>query len=148
MNPTPHADPSRADQSKGLVLVVEDERAISDLLRMYLSREGFGVHVATDGPSGLSFARTLHPMAIILDVGLPGMDGKELARLLRRQAATAGARLLALSGYAQAHEQKAARQAGFDHYLVKPVDVQQLRQLLQAEVGARDLGSGSGSGTD
>lgn len=83
MNPTLTADQSRADQSKGLVLVVEDERAISDLLRMYLSREGFGVHVATDGPSGLSFARTLHPVAIILDVGLPGMDGTEVCRQLR-----------------------------------------------------------------
>ena len=83
MNPTPTADQLRTDQSKGLVLVVEDERAISDLLRMYLSREGFGVHVATDGLSGLSFARTLHPVAIILDVGLPGMDGTEVCRQLR-----------------------------------------------------------------
>ena len=68
---------------KGLVLVVEDERAISDLLRMYLTREGFGVHVATTGPDGLSYARTLHPAAIILDVGLPGMDGTEVCRQLR-----------------------------------------------------------------
>jgi DNA-binding response OmpR family regulator len=83
MNPTPAAEQSRADQGKGLVLVVEDERAISDLLRMYLSREGFGVHVASDGPSGLSFARTLHPVAIILDVGLPGIDGTEVCRQLR-----------------------------------------------------------------
>ena len=71
------------ESPKGLVLVVEDERAISDLLRMYLTREGFGVHVATDGPSGLSYARTLHPVAIVLDVGLPGMDGTEVCRQLR-----------------------------------------------------------------
>lgn len=68
---------------KGLVLVVEDERAISDLLRMYLAREGFGVHVASDGISGLQAARSLHPVAIILDVGLPGMDGTEVCRQLR-----------------------------------------------------------------
>ena len=68
---------------KGLVLVVEDERAISDLLRMYLSREGFGVHVESDGVAGLSAARNLHPVAIILDVGLPGMDGTEVCRQLR-----------------------------------------------------------------
>lgn len=71
------------ETAKGLVLVVEDERAISDLLRMYLTREGFGVHVATDGPSGLSYAKTLHPVAIVLDVGLPGMDGTEVCRQLR-----------------------------------------------------------------
>ncbi len=70
---------------KGLVLVVEDERAISDLLRMYLSREGYGVHVATTGPDGLSYARTLHPIAIVLDVGLPGIDGTEVCRQLRAE---------------------------------------------------------------
>ena len=68
---------------KGLVLVVEDERAISDLLRMYLSREGFGVHVEADGVAGLAAARNLHPVAIILDVGLPGIDGTEVCRQLR-----------------------------------------------------------------
>jgi len=68
---------------KGLVLVVEDERAISDLLRMYLSREGFGVHVESDGVAGLAAARQLHPVAIILDVGLPGIDGTEVCRQLR-----------------------------------------------------------------
>jgi len=83
MNPSPSAEQSRSDQGKGLVLVVEDERAISDLLRMYLAREGFGVHVASDGSSGLSFARTLHPVAIILDVGLPGIDGTAVCRQLR-----------------------------------------------------------------
>lgn len=83
MNPSHSAEQSRSDQGKGLVLVVEDERAISDLLRMYLSREGFGVHVASDGSSGLSFARTLHPVAIILDVGLPGIDGTAVCRQLR-----------------------------------------------------------------
>lgn len=66
-----------------MVLVVEDERAISDLLRMYLTREGFGVHVAADGVAGLSAARTLHPVAIVLDVGLPGMDGTAVCRALR-----------------------------------------------------------------
>lgn len=70
---------------RGVVLVVEDERAISDLLRIYLSREGFGVHVSTTGPDGLSAARTLHPVAILLDVGLPGMDGTEVCRQLRAE---------------------------------------------------------------
>lgn len=71
------------DAFRGLVLIVEDERAISDLLRLYVSREGFGVHVATDGQSALAAARTLHPVAIVLDVGLPVMDGTEVCRRLR-----------------------------------------------------------------
>ena len=74
---------SEAGLRRRRVLIVEDERAISDLLRLYLSREGFGVHVATDGPSGLQAARTLHPAAIILDVGLPGISGFETLRQIR-----------------------------------------------------------------
>ena len=69
--------------AKGLVLVVEDEEHIRDLLKMYLSREGFGVHTEKDGAAGLSAARRLHPVAIVLDVGLPSMDGTEVCRALR-----------------------------------------------------------------
>jgi DNA-binding response OmpR family regulator len=68
---------------KGLVLVVEDEKSIADLERLYLTREGFGVHVETDGRGGLSAARALRPAAIVLDVGLPVIDGTEVCRALR-----------------------------------------------------------------
>ena len=68
---------------RGLVLVADDERAIADVLRLYLAREGFGVHVSPDGPSALVDARRLRPSAIILDVGMPGMDGTEVCRQLR-----------------------------------------------------------------
>jgi two-component system, OmpR family, response regulator len=84
---TPYRDfvtePASNGSSRGLVLVVEDERPIADLLRLYLSRDGFGVHVETDGSAGLVAARSLHPVAIVLDVGLPGMDGTEVCRRLR-----------------------------------------------------------------
>lgn len=70
---------------RGLVLVVEDEKAISDLLRLYLQREGYSVHAEFDGPGGLTAARTKHPAAVILDVGLPGMDGTEVCRTLRAE---------------------------------------------------------------
>ena len=63
--------------------MVEDERPIADLLRLYLSREGFGVQVETDGTAALAAARSVHPVAIVLDVGLPGMDGTEVCRRLR-----------------------------------------------------------------
>lgn len=69
--------------ARGLVLVVEDELVIADLQRLYLTREGFGVHVETDGRAGLAAARTLHPVAIVLDVGLPTLDGTEVCRALR-----------------------------------------------------------------
>ena len=70
---------------RGLVVVVEDEKAISDLLSLYLSREGYGVHTEFDGPAGLAAARTRQPVAVILDVGLPGMDGTQICRTLRAE---------------------------------------------------------------
>ena len=70
---------------RGLVLVVEDEKPISDLLRLYLTREGFGVHTEFDGVGGLTAARTRYPVAIVLDVGLPGIDGTEVCRQLRAE---------------------------------------------------------------
>lgn len=69
--------------ARGLVLVIEDEPAIADLQRLYLTREGFGVHVETDGRAGLAAARSMHPVAIVLDVGLPILDGTEVCRALR-----------------------------------------------------------------
>ncbi len=71
------------EQVKGLVLVAEDERPIADLLKLYLSREGFGVHIEHDGVGALAAIRSLKPVAVILDVGLPAMDGTEVCRQLR-----------------------------------------------------------------
>ncbi|QFZ17050.1 response regulator transcription factor [Saccharothrix syringae] len=68
---------------RGLVLVVEDERAIADLVTLYLRRDGFGVHVEADGRSALAAVRRLRPVAVLLDVGLSGMDGVEVCRELR-----------------------------------------------------------------
>lgn len=70
-------------EQRPLILVVEDEPPIADVLRMYLDRSGFDVAVATDGPAGLTAVRDRHPDAVILDVGLPGMDGTEICRRMR-----------------------------------------------------------------
>jgi DNA-binding response OmpR family regulator len=67
------------------VLVVEDERVVADLMSLYLRRDGFGVHVEADGAAGLSAVRRLHPVAVVLDVGLPGLDGVEVCRRLRAE---------------------------------------------------------------
>ncbi|MCM0674604.1 response regulator transcription factor [Micromonospora phytophila] len=70
-------------QQRGLVLVVEDEPAIADLVRLYLSRDGFGVHLERDGAAGLAAARRLRPVACVLDISLPGLAGTEVCRRLR-----------------------------------------------------------------
>ena len=70
---------------RGLVVVIEDEKPIAELLRLYLTREGFDVHTEFDGNTGLSAVRSLSPVAVIVDVGLPGMDGTEICRTLRAE---------------------------------------------------------------
>jgi len=73
------------DHPKGLVLIVEDEPAIRDLLSLYFHRAGYGVHLESRGDLGLEAARRLDPVAIVLDVGLPGMDGTDVCRTLRQE---------------------------------------------------------------
>ena len=73
------------DASRGLVLVVEDESAIAEIIRMHLSRAGYGVQVERDGAAALGAVRSLKPVAVILDIGLPGMDGVEVCRRLRAE---------------------------------------------------------------
>src|ERR1700712_4118131 len=94
-NPDVSGIPDRSDVStvrrvstdtvaaRGLILVVEDESAIADLIRMHLSRAGYGVQIDRDGAAGLAAVRTLKPAAVILDIGLPGMDGVEVCRTMR-----------------------------------------------------------------
>jgi DNA-binding response OmpR family regulator len=110
--------------SKGLVLVVEDERAIADLERLYLSREGFGVHVETDGTAGLAAARRLHPTAIILDVGLPGLDGTEVCRRLRADGDWTP--VLFVTARDDEVDRVLGLELGADDYLTKPFSPREL----------------------
>jgi DNA-binding response OmpR family regulator len=84
-NPAPSVPGSTTTVSaqRGLVLVVEDEPAIGDIIRLYLTKAGYGVHVERDGLVGLAAIRRLKPAAVILDVGLPGLDGVEVCRRMR-----------------------------------------------------------------
>jgi len=70
---------------RGLIMVVEDEAAIADVMRLNLAKAGYGVHVERDGMSGLAAIRALKPAAVILDIGLPGLDGIEVCRRLRSE---------------------------------------------------------------
>lgn len=105
-------------ESKGLVLVVEDEKAIADLLRMYLSREGFGVHVEHDGAAGLAAARQMRPVAIVLDVGLPKMDGTQVCRELR--AAGDWTPILFCTARDEEVDRILGLEMGADDYITKP----------------------------
>jgi two-component system CheB/CheR fusion protein len=120
-------------------VIVEDNEDSRLLLTMFLEAAGFRCQTAADGPSGLALIRESQPQAAIVDVGLPGMDGLEVARLLRGDAEHAGMYLLALTGYGQADDRKAARDAGFDDHLVKPVDLDRLVACLTRDHPAAEV---------
>ena len=116
------------------VLVVDDNADAAQMLAALLEVQGHAVSVEYDGRGALARARSEHPDVLLLDIGLPDMDGYELARRLRAQPENAGATLVALTGYGQNQDRAAARQAGFDHYLVKPADLNEVNDVLaQAE---------------
>jgi len=86
--------------------------------------------VTHDGPSALAAAAAESPELVLLDIGLPGMDGYEVARRLREQPQFARTRLIALTGYGQSSDRRATTEAGFEAHLVKPVDFVELERLL------------------
>ena len=114
------------------ILVVDDNVDASTTLAQTLAAEGHTTFIAHDGPAALTLVNAQsEPLdAFILDLGLPGMDGWELARRLKAQASTAHSVLIALTGYGQQADRERSASAGFQHHLVKPVDMDMLRSLL------------------
>jgi CheY-like chemotaxis protein len=112
------------------VLIVEDHPDGRETLRLLLKLFGFHVEVAADGLEGVQKGLALHPAAAVVDIGLPEMDGYEVARRLR-QALGPGLRLIAHTAYASPDSRERARQAGFDALLSKPADIDELLRLLR-----------------
>jgi two-component system CheB/CheR fusion protein len=112
------------------IVVVEDNEDSRDLLCELLAQQGFECSTAGNGAAGLALIDKIHPAVAILDVGLPEMDGFAVARRLRSRPDHAEMFLIALTGYGQAADRAASRDAGFDEHLVKPVDVDKLLTLL------------------
>jgi signal transduction histidine kinase len=120
------------------ILVVDDNVEAALTLAELLALEGHETHVAHDGPSAVDAARRLSPDIAILDLGLPGFDGLEVARRLRAAPELRGLLLVALSGWVQPDDRARSREAGFDHHLAKPVQLKSLEQVLLEPCG--DLG--------
>ncbi|MFO1267382.1 MAG: PAS domain S-box protein [Rubrivivax sp.] len=118
------------------LLLVDDNRDAAESLAAFLRLEGAEVHVAADGPAAIAMARELEPEAVVLDIGLPGMNGLEVCRALRRLPGLRGARIVALTGYGQAADRAATSDAGFDAHLTKPVDPERLAKLLLPQAQA------------
>ncbi|WP_224366727.1 hybrid sensor histidine kinase/response regulator [Hyalangium versicolor] len=120
------------------ILLVDDNRDAAEMLAEALRMMGFVTHTASDGPSGLEAALAFRPDVALLDIGLPVMDGYELAERLRAHADLPDLKLIALTGYGQESDRNRARQAGFDLHLVKPVNLEHLRRELRGLLEARD----------
>jgi CheY-like chemotaxis protein len=112
------------------ILVIDDNedaaRSMAKLLRML----GHEVDLAYDGPSGIDAARSFRPDVVLLDIGMPGMNGYEVAARLRQEEGCRDALIIAASGYGQEEDRRRSREAGFDHHLVKPIDYDLLNTLL------------------
>ena len=116
--------------AKGLVLVVEDERPIADLVRLYLSRDGFGVHVEHDGTAGLAAARRLRPVACVLDIALPGMEGTEICRRLRSDGDWTP--VILLTARDDEVDRILGLELGADDYVTKPFSPRELAARVRA----------------
>jgi CheY-like chemotaxis protein/anti-sigma regulatory factor (Ser/Thr protein kinase) len=135
------ADPvSRAPQR---ILVVDDNEDALELLAEFLRNAGHVVTTAKDGPTALKIMRTFHADVAILDIGLPVMDGYELAGRLRAELGKELPRLIALTGYGQESDRARAREAGFDEHLTKPVDGGHLLGALDRTRSAETAGLGA-----
>jgi CheY-like chemotaxis protein len=122
------AEQTEAAEGRLRVLVVDDNADAADSLCALLRLWGYEARAAYDGTAGLELASALVPDCLFLDIGLPGIDGYELARRLRQHPVLSKAKLVALSAYADVERSRAA---GFDHHLVKPADPQEVEALLK-----------------
>jgi CheY-like chemotaxis protein len=118
------------------VLIVDDMEDQRESLALLLRLLGHETHLAQDGPSALNAAQTFHPDAVLLDIGMPKMNGYEVAQHLRKQDEFADVLLVALSGFGTEEDKVRSHDAGFDAHLTKPSDLTELQQLLENAMSA------------
>lgn len=112
------------------ILVVDDNRNAAESIALLLKIEGHSVETACDGPAALEIARTEPLDTILLNIGLPGMDGYMLAQELQRSDELKQTLLVAMTGYGRPEDREKSRAAGFNEHLVKPINYETLRKLL------------------
>jgi two-component system CheB/CheR fusion protein len=128
---TPTDEDSSAS-GKVRVLVVEDADDVAQSLKMLLEFWGYDVRVVNDGPTALVAYRTYHPDVVLLDIGLPGMSGYDVAKQLRRLQGKKRPLIMAVTGYGQDEAKQQAREAGFDYHMTKPVEPDKLHSLISS----------------
>src|SRR6202035_3973408 len=114
------------------ILVVDDSRDVADTCATVLELSGHEVQTAYSGRRALELAGTFRPHALVLDIGLPDVNGYELARAIRAAPWAGGMVLIAVTGWGQGEDRRRALEAGFDHHLTKPIAAETLESLLQS----------------
>ena len=122
-----HSNPTRASLR---VLVVDDMRDATHMLRTLLNRDGHDVRTAADGPNALTIALDFQPEVVLLDISLPGMSGLEVAKWIRQQTTLKEIVLIAMTGYGDQADRQRSFEAGFNHHLVKPADFRIVQEIL------------------
>lgn len=115
------------------ILLVEDHPEVAQAQALLLRAIGYDVVIAQDGFEALAMARSDEPDIILLDIGLPGLDGYEVAAALKADAVTRQIRLIALTAYGTPDDLRRSRELGFEAHLVKPATLDQLRRVLHGE---------------
>jgi CheY-like chemotaxis protein len=133
---SPERDPNQTRSS--CVLIVDDNKDAAHSLGLLLRMLGHDVQTANDGPSALQVLESYCPAVILLDLGMPGMDGYEVARRARELPQCKDSIFVALTGWGQEEDRKRSREAGFDHHLLKPVNLGALKVLLKEAQGRKD----------
>jgi CheY-like chemotaxis protein len=118
------------------VLVVDDNADAARMLELLLRSLGHDTRVAHDGMEALRLAGSFRPQIVLLDIGMPGLDGFEVARRLRAMRDGTALRIVAITGWGQDADREKSRQAGFDVHLVKPVEPTELVRVLDDKGGA------------
>ena len=114
------------------ILIVDDNRDAADSLATLLKFMGADVQVANDGPAGLEAIRCCKPSVVFLDIGMPGMDGYEVAQQVRRLPEAFEITLVALTGWGQDDDLRRSKEFGFDFHLLKPVEITAVQTLLSS----------------
>jgi CheY-like chemotaxis protein len=112
------------------ILVVDDNRDAADTLGLLLEADGAEVRVVYDGRAALATAESFLPTSVLLDLGMPGMDGYEVARRLRQDERFNGVQIAALTGWGQDADRRQTRNRGFTHHFTKPVSIEELHKIL------------------
>jgi two-component system CheB/CheR fusion protein len=112
------------------ILIIDDNKDLARSLARLLRHVGHEVEMAYDGPEGIEAALAYDPDVLLVDIGLPNLDGYEVARRLRREENSRRSLMIAISGYGQEEDMRRSREAGIDHYLIKPVNIETIAGLI------------------